>query len=188
MAGNTELPPLPLLPPLLPAQEKSKSAFTGVKKGSIFKSRNNASSTATSGQTTSPKKRLALYKHKFDGQETAEKPALPGPDTMQSPNSGFGEEYDESEGPIELRRVPRMDKDRDGNDVLVEGSRVYCKSENKKLFTVIRNVKAIHALQEAGEVHEFDGDIWYILSDLKDSNPISNRFVNSTILITPFLI
>jgi hypothetical protein len=163
---------------LLAKSDQSSGSGSGPvtsRKVSIFKSRN-TTTTAAVGSTVSPKKRLALYKHKFAGQDTVDRSAeaVLG---LHSPNNLFDEDEDgDGDGPIQLRRVLRTaEKDRFGNEIPADGTKVTCTQGTKKLFTVIKNVKPIHELQESGEVHEFDGDIWYILSDLKDSNPLSSR-------------
>jgi len=162
--------PLPFLTPekLFPTAESGGSA----KKSSIFKSRMTTTA-SSSGQAPNPKKRLALYKHKFGQEVTDKQEFTQPPPAMRSPG-GFEVDFTDASEPLSLRRGNRLDED--GNEI-GEASKVYCSHETKKLFTVVRNVKAIHELQESGEVHEFDGDIWYILEDLKQSNPISSRLV-----------
>lgn len=42
-------------------------------------------------------------------------------------------------------------------------------------YTVVRNVKKAHQIQESGEFQEFNDDVEYILDALKDNNPIGTR-------------
>lgn len=43
-----------------------------------------------------------------------------------------------------------------------------------QFYTVIKNVKKVHQLQESGEFQEFNDDVEYILDALQKSNPIGN--------------
>lgn len=43
-----------------------------------------------------------------------------------------------------------------------------------QFYTVIKNVKKVHQLQESGEFQEFNDDVEYILDALQQSNPIGN--------------
>ena len=44
-----------------------------------------------------------------------------------------------------------------------------------QLFTVVRNVKQAHEVQEFGETQEFEDDIEYIMEGLQDKNKVSVR-------------
>ena len=46
-----------------------------------------------------------------------------------------------------------------------------------QFYTVIRNVKKAHQIQESGEFQEFNDDVEYILDALQDNNPIGTRYV-----------
>lgn len=177
------------------SQESSNGSQTSVnqsqgnrhsapKKASIFKSRAQSSSVS---EGKGGKKRLALYKHKF-GQGNDEEERKNGAASSSNPPGStlfddFGEEtLDEEDSDYRLRKLSIKISgggDYSSNFVGQEGSdqlsKVTCKKEAKKLFTVVRNVKPIHELQESGEFHEFDGDVWYILEDLKRTNPMTNR-------------
>lgn len=48
---------------------------------------------------------------------------------------------------------------------------LYC----SQFYTVVRNVKRAHQIQESGEFQEFNDDVEYILDALKDNNPIGTR-------------
>lgn len=126
-----------------------KQPSISTKKVSIFKSRAAAATASDSqGESTSPKKRLALYTHKF-GQETGEK----------------------NENTEDKNKIVSNTVEFDENDAEVDSRGIR-----------IKNVKATHELQESGEAMEFDGDILYILDDLKDKNPISSRCLSAITL------
>ena len=45
-----------------------------------------------------------------------------------------------------------------------------------QFYTVVRNVKKAHQIQESGEFQEFNDDVEYILDALQDNNPIGTRY------------
>jgi len=47
-----------------------------------------------------------------------------------------------------------------------------------QFYTVVRNVKKAHQIQESGEFQEFNDDVEYILDALQDNNPIGTRYVS----------
>lgn len=47
--------------------------------------------------------------------------------------------------------------------------------EHRELFTVVRNVKEAHEVQESGETQEFIDDVEYLLAGLGDTEPMSTR-------------
>ena len=49
-------------------------------------------------------------------------------------------------------------------------------------YTVVRNVKKAHQIQEIGEFQEFNDDVDYILDALQDNNPISTRCLSAITL------
>lgn len=63
------------------------------------------------------------------------------------------------------------------NDQILET--VYCYQCNSlfQFYTVVRNVKKAHQIQESGEFQEFNDDVEYILDALQDNNPIGTRYV-----------
>lgn len=48
-----------------------------------------------------------------------------------------------------------------------------------QFYTVVRNVKKAHQMQEIGEFQEFNDDVEYILDALQDNNPISTRCLSA---------
>lgn len=64
--------------------------------------------------------------------------------------------------------------DEDGE--LAEGSgSLRCPRKVKDYYTVVRNVKKAHQIQESGEFQEFNDDVDYILDALQDRNPTATR-------------
>jgi len=179
-----------------PNQTKSTSLF---KKASIFKSRAASKvESDTSGVTRqgeSNKKRLAVYKHTFGQQDKLEGDPESSTTSVKTSTlyGDFDDDFEEDnitddDPNLKLRRL-KITNSQGGlggySSKFSSGSgeddgvnKVTCKKEVKRLFTVVRNVKAGHELQESGEFHEFDGDVWYILEDLKDKNPVINRQVH----------
>ncbi|XP_029034909.2 protein wings apart-like [Osmia bicornis bicornis] len=149
------------------------------KKGSIFKSR---STGATNGN-----KRRALYKHKWCDSDKESNTT----DTTNTGNStptiasgshggtgpvAYGEEFDASK----LTRVvtyPEVDADfADESDVVTS---VRCGKKVKGFYTVVKNVKKAHQIQESGEFQEFNDDVEYILDTLRENNPNATRCLSA---------
>lgn len=61
---------------------------------------------------------------------------------------------------------------RDGDDAYTS---VHVHKEHKELYTVVKNVKEAHEVQEHGETQEFADDIEYLLAGLKEGEPMSTR-------------
>ncbi|CAL7934376.1 unnamed protein product [Xylocopa violacea] len=149
------------------------------KKGSIFKSR---STGATNGN-----KRRALYKHKWcdsDKESSTTDTSNTGnttPTTASGSHSGAGpvayeEEFDSSQ----LTRVvtyPEADTGfEDETDAITS---VRCGRKVKGFYTVVKNVKKAHQIQESGEFQEFNDDVEYILDTLRENNPNATRCLSA---------
>ncbi|KAG7197431.1 hypothetical protein KM043_013289 [Ampulex compressa] len=149
------------------------------KKGSIFKSR---STGATNGN-----KRRALYKHKWcDSDKESHTTDTPNtgnttPTTASGSHSGtdsvaYEEEFDASQ----LTRVvtyPEADIDfTDESDAVTS---VRCGKKIKGFYTVVKNVKKAHQIQESGEFQEFNDDVEYILDTLRENNPNATRCLSA---------
>ncbi|KFB38071.1 AGAP000783-PA-like protein [Anopheles sinensis] len=65
-----------------------------------------------------------------------------------------------------------------------EGSRMRCDRNAKPFYTIVRNVKNSHQMQEIGEFQEMDDDVEYILSALQPDNPVSTRCLSALQLAT----
>nr|CAD7587471.1 unnamed protein product [Timema genevievae] len=59
---------------------------------------------------------------------------------------------------------------------------VKCPRKAKGFYTVVRNVKKAHQIQESGEFQEFNDDVEYILDALQDNNPIGTRCLSAITL------
>ncbi|XP_056640282.1 protein wings apart-like isoform X1 [Diorhabda sublineata] len=135
------------------------------KKGSIFKSRTLVGDGVT-------KKRRALYKHKWtDDNKEPTKDKEEGASTVEgkvddveTDTFGFKDENSET--------VIVDEKEIDGDGCL----------KSNKYYTVVRNVKKAHQIQEIGEFQEFNDDVEYILDALQDNNPISTRCLSAITL------
>jgi hypothetical protein len=55
-------------------------------------------------------------------------------------------------------------------------STLRCSRKVKDYYTVVRNVKKAHQIQESGEFQEFNDDVDYILDALQDRNPTATRY------------
>jgi hypothetical protein len=55
-------------------------------------------------------------------------------------------------------------------------SSLRCPRKVKDYYTVVRNVKKAHQIQESGEFQEFNDDVDYILDALQDRNPTATRY------------
>jgi len=161
-------------------------------KRSIFKSK------AKSNQenTAPPKKALSLYKHKMgwggDKDElkrleavketqrvaalAAEKPAIDSYDDSEFDSEPLTSESDMSFAPSKLTRVatyPTNNTGLDDDGDLV--TQVKCPKSYKEYFTVIKNVKKAHEMNDLGEYQEFNDDVEYISDGMKPRNSTAAR-------------
>ncbi|XP_058175631.1 protein wings apart-like [Anopheles ziemanni] len=65
-----------------------------------------------------------------------------------------------------------------------ESGRMRCDRNAKPFYTIVRNVKNSHQMQEIGEFQEMDDDVEYILSALQPDNPVSTRCLSALQLAT----
>ncbi|XP_053605285.1 protein wings apart-like [Plodia interpunctella] len=146
------------------------------KKGSIFKSK----SLVNDNPSPLPaRKRRHLYRHEWDkGNET------PRPETTETP------ELKNPVAPVseELTRVTRYRAPDpivdpiDDTETVKPYTSVRCAKEAKEYYTVVRNVKKAHQIQEIGEFQELNDDVEYILDALQDNNPMSTRCLSAITL------
>ncbi|KAK0075528.1 hypothetical protein PV325_006781 [Microctonus aethiopoides] len=151
-----------------------------IKKGSIFKSR---STGATNGN-----KRRALYKHKWcdnDKEIIATDNIIansltPNTSLGSGINTGpvtFDEELDDT---TELTRVVTYpDNAAEFGDDAEAITSVRCGKKVKGFYTVVKNVKKAHQIQESGEFQEFNDDVEYILDTLRENNPNATRCLSA---------
>ncbi|XP_043498318.1 protein wings apart-like [Polistes fuscatus] len=149
------------------------------KKGSIFKSRSTG--------TTNGNKRRALYKHKWCDSDkessTTDAPNIGNviPTTASGSHSAVGSEaYAGEFEPSQLTRVvtyPETDVDFTDDSEAVTSVR--CCRKVKGFYTVVKNVKKAHQIQESGEFQEFNDDVEYILDTLRENNPNATRCLSA---------
>ncbi|XP_071515023.1 uncharacterized protein wapl isoform X3 [Panulirus ornatus] len=140
-----------------------------VKKRSIFKSRD----------ADRDAKKRATYRHKWHDQEekddTSKQPPPPLPSSQST--SSATSPYDEFEPPP-LKRVqtwPGSSADLDDSTESQSITSVKCARGVKQFYTVVKNVKKTHQLQESGEFQEFNDDVEYFLDALRQFMPVSTR-------------
>ncbi|KAJ8935942.1 hypothetical protein NQ314_012564 [Rhamnusium bicolor] len=138
------------------------------KKGSIFKSR-------TMVDDNGSKKRRALYRHKWtdEANKTSE------PENTTSNNTNNEDEFGFKDDPL-ARITTKSDED--------EVTKIKCVRPDKGYYTVVRNVKKAHQIQEIGEFQEFNDDVEYILDALQDNNPISTRCLSAITLASKCMV
>ncbi|KAJ9583157.1 hypothetical protein L9F63_022498, partial [Diploptera punctata] len=154
------------------------------KKGSIFKSRSLLSDAS--------KKRLALYKHKWaddkdgtGGGSQTETAASSASKHSSQPSGGAStySDLEEDFEPAKLTRVvtwPPANTDVDDDAEAITS--IKCNRKVKAFFTVVRNVKKAHQIQESGEFQEFNDDVEFFLDALQDNNPIGTRCLSAITL------
>lgn len=81
-----------------------------------------------------------------------------------------------SNAPSTLPQKMAHSTELDEDDGPGEGSgSLRCSRKVKDYYTVVRNVKKAHQIQESGEFQEFNDDVDYILDALQDRNPTATR-------------
>jgi len=158
-------------------------------KRSIFKSK----AKANQENTAPPKKALSLYKHKMgwggdkDELQRLEKikeaqkavaaaPSIDSYDDSEFDSEPVSSESDMSFAPGKLTRVatyPTNNTGLDDNGDLV--TQVKCPKSYKEYFTVIKNVKKAHEMNDLGEYQEFNDDVEYISDGMKPRNSTAAR-------------
>ena len=145
-----------------------------------------------------PKKAMSLYKHKMgwggDKNEFRDREAEQDrdEDNFEAGGSGGGEyddfdfdsepvisdkETDISFAPGKLTRVATYPMgstslDHDTGELVTQ---VKCPKSYKEYFTVIKNVKSAHEMNDIGEFQEFNDDVEYICDGMKQRNKTSAR-------------
>lgn len=162
-------------------EDYSSAIVVPRKKGSIFKSRAHGSD--------DNKKRLALYKHKWsDNQEGGANPSQQGPNVVEAESlasasstrpSTSAYNLDDEFGPSELTRITKEPTEDENLEAVTS---VKCSKNAKGYYTVVRNVKKAHQIQESGEFQEFNDDVEYILDTLQDKYPIGTRCLSAITL------
>lgn len=159
----------------------SRTASPAIKKGSIFKSRSLLSD--------GPRTRRAVYKHKWADTDKDAAAGSSQPSETAATNSASQptttNAYDIDEE-FELGKLTRVSSwPTAATDVGIDEdiiTRVKCNKKDKEYYTVVRNVKKAHQIQESGEFQEFNDDVEYILDALQDNNPIGTRCLSAITL------
>lgn len=160
------------------AQPTAMKLVISKKKGSIFKSR-------VADQF--PKRHL--YKHRWDEQLNGEQ-SRQATDPNNSPipaKTTAGEIFEDfSESCEDTSDVPqpkltRFVKQPTGANKFDEEpvTSVRCERKAKEYYTVVRNVKTAHQIQEFGEYQEINDDVDYFLEALQPHNQISTRCLSA---------
>ncbi|KAF2367670.1 Wings apart-like protein [Trinorchestia longiramus] len=170
------------------ASSLTKPSTNLPRKRSIFKSR--------VVQEDGGGKKRATYNHKWHSSvdEKDEDELLSGKKNASSSKSSAAsssqppslfDDFDfDNNGGATLKRVqswsaqstssvlPNLDSSVDEGSQITS---VKCNKAAKEYYTVIKNVKKLHQLQESGEFQEFNDDVEYFLDALRSSNSASTR-------------
>ncbi|CAH2981759.1 unnamed protein product [Chilo suppressalis] len=147
------------------------------KKGSIFKSK----SLVNDNPSPLPaRKRRHLYRHEWANDKGNETPRPEQPENSETPVTA-------NPVPEQLTRVTRYKApdpiaDLDNEEPVKPYTSVKCAKEAKEFYTVVRNVKKAHQIQEIGEFQELNDDVEYLLDALQDNNPMSTRCLSAITL------
>ncbi|XP_062537423.1 protein wings apart-like [Armigeres subalbatus] len=160
-----------------PDQQQPVKLVISKKKGSIFKSR------PLTGSAEAADKKRHVYKHKWDDDddEGKDKGAMEETDAEKQATVFEGE-------PSGLSRVTKLRSSggagSDFDDEFDFDTKLKCDRDSKPYYTVVRNVKKAHQIQEIGEFQEMDDDVEYILSALQPDNPSATRCLSAMTLAT----
>ncbi|XP_013194045.1 protein wings apart-like [Amyelois transitella] len=146
------------------------------KKGSIFKSK----SLVNDNPSPLPaRKRRHLYRHEWDKGNETPRPEPTENSEVKNPVAPVPEELTR----VTRYRAPDPITDTiDSTETVKPYTSVRCAKEAKEFYTVVRNVKKAHQIQEIGEFQELNDDVEYILDALQDNNPMSIRCLSAITL------
>lgn len=148
------------------------------KKGSIFKSK----SLVNDNPSPLPaRKRRHLYRHEWANDKGNETPR-PEPAENAEPNNQAGQVSEELTRVTRFRPPDPIVDDPESMEAVRPYTSVRCAKEAKEYYTVVRNVKKAHQIQEIGEFQEFNDDVEYLLDSLQNNNPISTRCLSAITL------
>lgn len=180
------------------AQVEPVKLVISKKKGSIFKSR------VPSEQAEQAAKRH-LYKHRWDAtangdgnsEDNASINKTPEQKNTNSTVEAIFNDFNSDETrsspvpPLKMTRVIKPNPQAvpgasssmdDPNPDTITSLKIDRKA--KDYYTVVRNVKTAHQIQEIGEYQEMDDDVEYILDALQPHNPMSTRCLSALQLAT----
>uniref|UniRef100_A0A1I8QEG9 WAPL domain-containing protein n=1 Tax=Stomoxys calcitrans TaxID=35570 RepID=A0A1I8QEG9_STOCA len=177
------------------------------KKGSIFKSRVPSEQTEHTGGG-----KRHLYKHRWDatanGDANSEDNApataankVSEPKNTNSTVEAIFNDFNSDETrsspvpPIKMTRVIKPNPQAIPSagsaldDPMADSiTSVKIDRKAKEYYTVVRNVKTAHQIQEIGEYQEMDDDVEYILDALQPHNPMSTRCLSALQLATKCMV
>lgn len=151
------------------------------KKRSIFKSKDSQGGA---------KKGLSLYKHKWTGhanedqddfkKEVFKRAVFGG----SSKGFDFDDDLPKTEMSFSAAKLVRVPSTAAGllDETKQEVMSVKCPKEQKGYYTVIKNVKKAHQIQDSGEFQEFNDDVEYILGGLGPKMSLSTRCLSTVTL------
>jgi hypothetical protein len=147
---------------------------------------------ATGGSSASGQSRkgLASYKHSFgaedknkDDEVMREKVFLKAITDMDFEDEGPSPSEMSFSG-NKLNRVTREATSTHPDVSMQEVVSVKCPKAQKEYFTVIKNVRKGHQIQDDGEFQEFNDDVEYIMEGLQPRHNISTRCLSTVTLAT----
>ncbi len=83
-----------------------------------------------------------------------------------------------------MTRVTSEAASRNPDETMQEVVSVKCNKAQKEYFTVIKNVRGAHQIQDDGEFDEFNDEVEYILEGLAKSNNLQTRCLSTVQLAT----
>ncbi|KAG5683260.1 hypothetical protein PVAND_012551 [Polypedilum vanderplanki] len=139
------------------------------KKGSIFKSR------ALDKDEDNNKKRLNLYKHKWEDDEMMDEQNNGNnkPENLSVTNNSNATAFDGE--PSGITRFTRNKK----TESVTKESIADDFEDDPPIFRNVRNVKKAHQIQEIGEFQEMDDDVEYLLDALQPSSQVALRCLSA---------
>ncbi|XP_014207509.1 uncharacterized protein LOC106638702 [Copidosoma floridanum] len=165
--------------PSIMTKNKTTIKPTITKKGSIFKTRSTGAASIN--------KRHALYKHKWSDSEKELK--LLNVDSKKveadilnlTPTSSNSIDYDAEIKNSHLTRITTFSENETNLSHEIESTvtSIRCDKKVKGFYTVVKNVKKAHQIQESGEFQEFNDDVDYIMDTLRDNNPNATRCLSA---------
>ncbi|CAG9787264.1 unnamed protein product [Diatraea saccharalis] len=160
-----------------PEDKPSVKLVITKKKGSIFKSK----SLVNDNPSPLPaRKRRHLYRHEWANDKGNETPRPEQPDNPETP--AITNPVPEQLTRVTRYKAPDPITDLDNTEPVKPYTSVKCAKEAKEFYTVVRNVKKAHQIQEIGEFQELNDDVEYLLDALQDNNPMSTRCLSAITL------
>nr|CAG4635285.1 EOG090X017M [Artemia franciscana] len=117
------------------------------------------------------KKAFSMYKHVWVDDPVMEE--IQQSKSLDSNNQPF--KFDDNFEEPKLTRVSTWPKTKAFVDEEELITSVKCPKRAKELYTVVKNVKHAHQMQEQGEFQEYQDDVDYILDALQSGNPVATR-------------